>query len=750
MLRIIPHSNRQAGKRIQRTAFLLVLLLVMAQFGIFATPNQGVLAETAVNRTGTINVNTKANIRSGPGTTYDIVDSLTNGHQVTVISSTTGTYVSGYGDTWYRISFIGTNGYSKEGYVVGGFVTLDPLPVEPDADFEALLAAENFPESYKAGLRVLHAQYPSWQFKALHTGLDWQTAVEEEHTPGYSLISNSVNDAWKSLDAEAYDWATNTWTVYDGSSWVMCSRDLIAYYMDPRNMMSDTNIFQFASLNYLPDVQSQAGVEVILKNSFMSNTSFTYIDPDTSTEKSMLYSEAFLKAAAFSNVSPYHLAARSLVEVGSKGSSSVTGLFSEALAAAGQPVTTEYDGYYNFYNIGATSSTEVLGNVRNGLEYAKLGSDRKPDLTETDQARLIPWNDRYRAIVGGSSIIGKSYINVGQNTLYLQKFDVDNSDGKLYWHLYMGSITAPQVEGGKLYKAYSETGDLQKPLVFILPVFLNMPESACAKPAATGNPNNWLSGLSVDSYDLTPGFDPAVTDEYSVIVENAVSSVQVSATPVSGKSTVTGAGTLQLAVGNNPVSLVVTAENGSQRIYKLNIVRKTGSGGEPTPTPTAAPTPTTAPTAAPTPTPAGEPPLSVQSSVYRINEDDISGINPADNQNEVGTFTSRISVSSGYNLQVANSNGTACTNLVGTGCKVNILYQNALKKSYTTLIYGDVNGDGRINSSDLNALFQQLLGTKKISSCYLTAADADHNGKVSSADLNTVFKHILQEQTISQ
>ena len=46
---------------------------------------------------------------------------------------------------------------------------------ETDADFEAYLNAQGFPESYKPYLRSLHAQYPNWKFRAAKTGLSWSS-----------------------------------------------------------------------------------------------------------------------------------------------------------------------------------------------------------------------------------------------------------------------------------------------------------------------------------------------------------------------------------------------------------------------------------------------------------------------------------------------------------------------------------------------------------------------------------------------
>ena len=57
------------------------------------------------------------------------------------------------------------------------------------------------------------------------------------------------------------------------------------------------------------------------------------------------------------------------------------------------------------------------------------------------------WNTKYKAIIGGASFLAEDYIDDGQDTLYLQKFDVDNSDEELYWHQYMQNILAAQSEG---------------------------------------------------------------------------------------------------------------------------------------------------------------------------------------------------------------------------------------------------------------------------------------------------------------
>ena len=119
-----------------------------------------------------------------------------------------------------------------------------------DTQFEAQMKAAGFPTSYLDSLSALHKKYPNWQFEAVSTGLNWDDVIKNESKNGVNLVPKSGNDSTKSTASGAYDWTTNTWTIYDGSSWVAASSTYIAYYMDPRNFLNDTDIFQFESLSY--------------------------------------------------------------------------------------------------------------------------------------------------------------------------------------------------------------------------------------------------------------------------------------------------------------------------------------------------------------------------------------------------------------------------------------------------------------------------------------------------------------------
>ena len=489
-------------------------------------------------------------------------------------------------DAWYYVTFKkGSNtisGYVQAQYVVfgtGGFedtttvavlpttsvtpvptgsVTASPTPIGNmnDAQFEAYLTSQAFPESYKPYLRSLHRQYPAWIFEAYQTGLDWNTVIAKQNVLGKNLISNGKSIEWKALDTGAYSWTTDSFIPFDGSTWVTASKEALEYYIDPRNFLTEKSIFQFEMLTYKAQYQNGTGVESILYNTPLYNKSFTYKD-DTGKSTTTSYSQTFVDAAAYSGVSPYHLATRVKQEV-------VTG--TSTLSSSVSGTVAGLEGLYNFYNIGAYHSTAAGGAIANALKYAKNGT------TSADLNTLyrIPWDNPYDSIVGGAYIIGSNYIKRGQDTIYTQKFNV--TPVSTHTHQYMANIEAPNAEGAKTYAAY--TGMTNVPIVFSIPVYSNMPAVPAPLPVKKYNPNNWLKTLTIDGYSLTPTFDLSKEQFYSLIVENAVSSINLKATAVSAKATVSGTGTIPLQVGNNTVTIVVTAENGDVRQYQINVVRE--------------------------------------------------------------------------------------------------------------------------------------------------------------------------------
>ena len=122
-----------------------------------------------------------------------------------------------------------------------------------------------------------------------------------------------------------------------------------------------------------------------------------------------------------------------------------------------------------------------MGAIINGLKYARDGNGAS-EATKTKY--LIPWNTKERAITGGAIFIGSSYINIGQDTIYLQKFHVvDNRGGELFWHQYMTNVLAPYSESNSIYKGYLNSNLLDTDMNFVIPIYKNMPELPCKRPS---------------------------------------------------------------------------------------------------------------------------------------------------------------------------------------------------------------------------------------------------------------------------
>jgi len=84
---------------------------------------------------------------------------------------------------------------------------------------------------------------------------------------------------------------------------------------------------------------------------------------------------------------------------------------------------------------------------------------------------------------------------------------------------------------------------------------------------------NTLDSITVSDCTLDPAFNSATT-EYGCTVKNNISSVTVSATATSTKAKVRGLGAKDLVEGKNTLPIRVIAEDGSEKIYNVNVTRK--------------------------------------------------------------------------------------------------------------------------------------------------------------------------------
>jgi len=524
---------------------------VYAQYITKGSSSSSSSSSSTSTTTGTVNVSA-LNVRSKASTGSSILGVISKGTSVT-ISETSG--------SWYKVS-VKINGSTKTGYVYAQYITKtsssssssSSSSTSTDTSFETSISA--FPESYKSYLRELHKKYPNWEFKAIKTGLDWSTVITQESVVKINTYQTSINSStafsYLSTASGAYDWSTDKYTVCDGSNWYSASQGVIAYYMDPRNFLTESQIFQFESLAY-DSSQTKSVVSSILSGTFMSGN-YTYKQNGSSVTNS--YAATFVEAGKAAGVSPYFLAARSRQELGTTKTSAVTGTHST------------YPGYYNYFNIGASDGSDAIAKA---LYYAS-GSGGK----YTTYGR--PWTTPYKAIMGGAKFLGESYINIGQNTLYFQKFNVVYKNA-LYRHQYMTNVQAASSEAKTVYNAYKNYGALNGKLVFYIPVYNNMPSSVSSLPAKTGNPNSYLKSLTIKSSSgtnyITPTFNYKTTT-YNIVVPNSVSKVTIGASAVSSYAKgVSGTGTYSLTAGTKKtVKVICTAGDGTQTTYTVNITRK--------------------------------------------------------------------------------------------------------------------------------------------------------------------------------
>lgn len=614
---------------------------------------------------------------AGGETTGDITTGDVTTGDVTTGEAATGDVTTGDGATGDI-----TTGDVNTGDVTTGDGTGEEKPPEvPVIDFEEYLTEQGFPEDYKERLRLLHEIYPNWVFKAQHVEMDFEAAVNGQLDR--SLVENSMPSSWKSIEGDAYNWVTNQWKIYDGNRWVRASRDIIKHYMDPRNFMGVNSVFQFLDQSYDERVQNIDGVKRIIRGTFMEKDV-------TDTDGTLLnYAQAIYQAGVDYKVNPYVLASMIVIEVGSEGSSIVSG------------TVPGYNGLFNYFNIGAYNDG-IRDAVARGLWYARGGNNGSTSY-------LRPWNTRLKAIRGGAYFYSYGYLNAGQNTLYLKRFNVLGE--KPFTNQYMTSVYGPAVEGNKLASGYTQ--ELRETaLTFSIPIYKNMPESVCLAPTGDGSPNMKLSSLKVENYDLTPEFSADVL-EYMLVVPSIANSIKVSAVSMEGSAVIEGLGELILHGENNVFEIKVTAGNGTVRIYKLTVARQSADDfGK----------------------------VSI-SEIYPMKDTLLYGISPATTVaqlREKFLIEGKMTVKSASGAEKADGDALVTGDIIKVSTTLNVPYGE-----YVVCVKGDIDGDGGVTIGDLLKVRNKMLGTGDLSTEQMLCGDIDRDGTITIGDLLKMRNHML-------
>ena len=96
--------------------------------------------------------------------------------------------------------------------------------------------------------------------------------------------------------------------------------------------------------------------------------------------------------------------------------------------------------------------------------------------------------------------------------------------------------------------------------------------------------------------------------------------------------------------------------------------------------------------------------------------------------------------------EIVDKNGTTIseTSLVGTGCKIKM----ANDKTYTLIVLGDCNGDGKVTvREDMLLVNAHRLSGDKLTGEYLTAADVNENGEIKVDDMIMINAIRLKQNT---
>lgn len=284
---------------------------------------------------------------------------------------------------------------------------------------------------FKERLDTLKANHPNWKFIIMETGLDFEQVIKAQYTGHLGTPKNLIQ-------GKTGEWICSICgdRVYDTGNWKCASEQAIRYYMDTRNWLVDSPyLFQFLATDYLETTDDK--VYGSLNGTFLYSRENASIINRVCREK---------------NANPYYIIARLLQEQGNAG------------GATSKMVDTDGTVYYNLFNIGASgnSQQEVYNNA-------------------LARAKREGWTSIEKCLSDGITFLFSAYINNKQNSIYLNKFDVE-SYGGLYIRQYMQNIEAPKSEGTSMYNKMRSAGLLNENLTFIIPVYENMSSLSSSSP----------------------------------------------------------------------------------------------------------------------------------------------------------------------------------------------------------------------------------------------------------------------------
>ena len=599
---------------------------------------------------------------------------------------------------WYKIKSV-----DKEGYICGYFVNTTKLSSTAMSYYEnsnnedtidsykQKLTEAGFPESYHSYLLEIHARHPNWNFVAEKLSMSFTEAIIGESGNGASLLQGTAfSKSYLSMASHAYNLWSDTALEYNGEpGYYNASREAIAYYMDPRNYLNEKYIFAFETLGYSNNQDS------VVSSIIAGQTFFNSIYANTFGDGVGNAAGDIVKASSEVGISAVHVASRIKQEMGNN-----LNLTDSRIGGSFTYNGSTYSGYYNFYNIKSKCSN--CSSIYAGYAFEKS------------------WNTPYKGIRGGASFMYDGYISLNQDTIYYEKFDVSTTNGH-YTHQYMQNLAAPIQEGGIKYNGYVNgvASYLDTAITFVIPVYDDMPTYTVTAPKIGSN-NNYLQSLTING-ELVSNFSYN-TYNYNVYLNKNITSVEIGAKKIVDSATVEGIGTINIEEDNQTNKIKVISSSGKIKTYTRNFIREQIEE------------------------------ITIEEAMnnsgFKYNDTYLHGINVGTNVSEfIGNVRS---YNHSVSVNIIDKDGNSKTNAnFKTGDKVNITASDGTK-TYEVVIFGDVNGDGKISAVDYVKIKNYITKSSNIDGVYAKAADVNKDDKISAVDYVKIKNNIIGNNVIEQ
>lgn len=290
---------------------------------------------------------------------------------------------------------------------------------------------------YKILINNLKANHPNYIFLVYYTGMNWNEVLTAEYQ-GHGRSPKNLFQVGSTYDG-MWQCPLCGDKKYDNGSWCCASLEALAYMMDPRNSINESDIFQFKDLEG-SDVSYDDIARVVAG-----------YGPYLNNQEAI---QAIVDASRQYNVNGYFLVAKIINEHGKSGS----------VLSNGNGYNGNYVHCYNYFNIGSYGNGQS-NIINSGLKYAQ------------DQG----WTSIRASIMGGTATVKDSFImRYSQNTLYYQKFNVSGKS-EMASHQYQQNIMAAQSQGSSL-KSYYGSSNTAPTYTFIIPLYEGMPSTVCSRP----------------------------------------------------------------------------------------------------------------------------------------------------------------------------------------------------------------------------------------------------------------------------